>query len=178
MVHNCSEAQSSITQHRDYAARSNQFFVFCFGRPEEGELELDPSCVVLCLFLLSHGWLNILSCLSPLLIPLSLFTFLPSSFPINPPLFLFCLSVFFYLHCQSAMNTLPPLPVNHIQIADDAVNRVPSNGTGTYTQQQRLEKPSLTRRSTEEVEPEQEKDERDVRKKQVRSHSPTNDNSD
>ncbi len=75
------------------------------------------------------------------------------------------------------MNTLPPLSVNRIQIADDAVNRVPSNGTGTYTQQQRFEKPSLTRRSTEEVEPEQEKDERDVRKKQVRSHSPTYDNS-
>ena len=73
------------------------------------------------------------------------------------------------------MNSLPPLSVTRIQIADDAVNRVPSNASGTYTQQQqqRLEKPSLTRRSTEEVEAEEEKDERDLRKKQVRSHSPT-----
>ena len=71
------------------------------------------------------------------------------------------------------MQTLPPLSDSRIQIAHDAVNRTPSIGNGAYAQQQRLEKPGLRRRSTEEVEVEEVKDERDVKKKQVRCHSPT-----
>lgn len=63
------------------------------------------------------------------------------------------------------MQTLPPLsPANHIHIADDAVNRIPSIG---YAQQPRLEKPSLTRCTTEEKEIEQGRDERDVKTKQT-----------
>ncbi|CAF9922130.1 hypothetical protein IMSHALPRED_005358 [Imshaugia aleurites] len=64
------------------------------------------------------------------------------------------------------MPTPPPLPANHIQIADDAVNRVPSIGTGAYAQQQRWEKPGLSRHSTQEKDIEED-DERDVRKKQT-----------
>ena len=66
------------------------------------------------------------------------------------------------------MQTLPPLSATRIQIVDEAVNRSPSVGTGAYTQHQRLEKPSLSRSSTQEKEVEEEEDERDVRKKQVR----------
>lgn len=66
------------------------------------------------------------------------------------------------------MNTLPPLSVNRIHIADDAVNRVPSVGTGAYAQQQpRLEKPGLSRFSTQEKEIDEEDDARDVKKKQT-----------
>lgn len=69
------------------------------------------------------------------------------------------------------MQTLPPLSATRVQIADDAVNRIPSIGAGAYSQQPRLEKPALRRYSTEEKEIEEEEDERDVRKKQVQSHS-------
>lgn len=66
------------------------------------------------------------------------------------------------------MNTLPPLSVNRIHIADDAVNRVPSAGTGAYAQQQpRLEKQGLSSYNMQEKEIEEEDDERDVKKKQV-----------
>ena len=65
------------------------------------------------------------------------------------------------------MPTPPPLPANHIQIADDAVNRVPSVGAGAYEHHQRWEKTGLSRHSTQEKDIEED-DERDVRKKQVR----------
>lgn len=65
------------------------------------------------------------------------------------------------------MQTLPPLSSSHIHIADDAVDRIPSVGTGAYAHQQRLEKPGLSRYSTEEKEVEEEEDGRDVRKKQT-----------
>ena len=69
------------------------------------------------------------------------------------------------------MNTLPPMSANRIQIADDAVNRVPSAGTGAYAQQQpRLEKQGLSIYDSQEKEFEEEEDVRDVRKKQVRCH--------
>ncbi|KAF6225912.1 hypothetical protein HO173_012684 [Letharia columbiana] len=55
----------------------------------------------------------------------------------------------------------------HIHIAHDAVDRIPSVGTGAYAHQQRLEKPGLSRYSTEEKEVEEEEDGRDVRKKQT-----------
>lgn len=68
------------------------------------------------------------------------------------------------------MQTLSPLSKPRIQIADDAVNRVPSNtAASAYAQQQqRLEKARLRRYSTQEKDTGEEDDERDVRKKQVR----------
>lgn len=68
------------------------------------------------------------------------------------------------------MQTLPPLSTPHIQIADDALNRIPSDTAATAyaQQQQRLEKTGLRRYSTHEKEFTEEDDERDVRKKQVR----------
>ena len=67
------------------------------------------------------------------------------------------------------MQTLPPLSKPRIQIADDAVNRIPSNTAASAyeQQQQRLEKIGLRRYSTQEKELREEDDERDVRKKQV-----------
>lgn len=65
------------------------------------------------------------------------------------------------------MQTLPPLSATRIQIADDAVSRIPSISTGAYAQQHRFEKPGLSRCSTQEKEGEEEDDERDVKKKQV-----------
>ena len=64
------------------------------------------------------------------------------------------------------MQTLPPLPSNHIQIATDAVSRIPSNGGGAYAQQPRWEKPGLSAYSTQEKEIEED-DARDVKRKQV-----------
>lgn len=68
------------------------------------------------------------------------------------------------------MQTVPPSrSTTHIKIADEAVNRVPSNGgAGAYGQQQRLEKQESRRFSTHGKEDVEEDDERDVRKKQVR----------
>ena len=68
------------------------------------------------------------------------------------------------------MQTLPSLSTPRIQIADDVVNRIPSNtAASAYAQQQqRLEKVGLRRSSTHEKDTGEEDDERDVRKKQVR----------
>ena len=70
------------------------------------------------------------------------------------------------------MQNLPSLypSATRIQIADDAVTRVTSNSSGAYAHQQRLEKSGLSRWDTQEkeIEEEQNQDERDVRKKQVR----------
>lgn len=55
-----------------------------------------------------------------------------------------------------------------IQIADDAVNRVTSTGgSSAYTHYPVLEKPGLRKWDTQEKEADEEKDERDVRKRQV-----------
>lgn len=68
------------------------------------------------------------------------------------------------------MQTLPPLGKPRIQIADDALNRIPSNtAPSAYGQQQeRLEKGGLRRYSTQEKDGLEEDDERDVKHKQVR----------
>ena len=60
-----------------------------------------------------------------------------------------------------------PFP-NQVQIANDAVTRVPSAGTGAYA---RFEKQDLSRWDTQKelgADEVEEVDERDVRKKQVR----------
>ena len=66
----------------------------------------------------------------------------------------------------------PSTRANRIQIADDAVTRITSTGSGAYAHQQRLEKSGLSRYDTQEKEVEEEADERDVRKKQVRFRNP------
>lgn len=60
-----------------------------------------------------------------------------------------------------------PSSATRIQIADDAVNRVPSLGNSVYAQPQRLEKPGLRRFDTQEKDFEEDEDERDIKKKQV-----------
>lgn len=70
------------------------------------------------------------------------------------------------------MQNLPSPSTNRIQIAHDAVTRITSTGSGAYAHRQRVEKPGLSRFDTQEKEVEEEADERDVRKKQVRFHNP------
>ena len=65
------------------------------------------------------------------------------------------------------MQNLPSPAATRIQIADDAVTRTASTGSGAYVYPQRLEKLGLSKIDTLEKEIEDEKDERDIRKKQV-----------
>ena len=57
------------------------------------------------------------------------------------------------------MNLVPPMAPDRVQIADEAINRVASNGPGIYTREKSM---------VAEKEVEVERDERDIRKKQVR----------
>ena len=72
------------------------------------------------------------------------------------------------------MQTLPPLSDSHIQIAHHDAHRVPSVGTGAYAHPLRSEKQDLSRFSTQEKEiVDEEEDDRDIKKKQVRGHCST-----
>ena len=66
------------------------------------------------------------------------------------------------------MNLLPPMSPEKVQIADEALNRIPSNnGGGAYSQRRRSSVVDLKQQIVSEKETKEEGDERDLRKKQV-----------
>ena len=66
------------------------------------------------------------------------------------------------------MNLLSPMSPEKVQIADEALNRIPSNnGGGAYSHRRRSSVADLKQQVISEKETNEDGDDRDVRKKQV-----------